>query len=372
MIEYDIAIIGAGPAGCAAARECCLRGLRVVIMEKKKIPRHKACSGILIPDSINTLSKHFGNLPHDVMAVPSHINVMRMHFPRGNIGDIPINGLMIRRDKFDAWLCGVSGAEVLDGTKMQSFSEKRDGVDLLCVKQNGETLAIHSKIVIASDGGSSNMVKKIDPSLKEKLPWYVALQNTYACECNLEPGYFHFFAVPQISSYTSAYMKDELLIMEVVVKRGEKASVAMDRFKEYLWRRIDIEEARLVRQLGCSITYAAPRGIFCFGTDRVLVAGEASGLLNFFGEGISSALASGIIAGNVASNSIQKNIMPGPLYLQEIEKEKRKTISTFNYMKLLFKGSGAFNFRKGFKTLKWSKRALLCKNFFIWLLTLKK
>jgi hypothetical protein len=60
-----------------------------------------------------------------------------MHFPRGNIGDIPINGLMIRRDKFDAWLCGLSGAEVLDGTKMQSFSEKRDGVDLLCVKQHG-------------------------------------------------------------------------------------------------------------------------------------------------------------------------------------------------------------------------------------------
>ena len=105
MIECDVAIVGAGPAGCAAARECTRKGLTTVIVEKKKIPRHKACSGILVPDSINLLSEHFGNVPQDVMAIPSHVNAMRMHFPGGHTGDIPIHGLMIRRDRLDAWLC---------------------------------------------------------------------------------------------------------------------------------------------------------------------------------------------------------------------------------------------------------------------------
>jgi hypothetical protein len=37
------------------------------------------------------------------------------------------------------------------------------------------------------------------------------------------------------------------------------------------------------------------RGLFCFGTQSILVSGEASGLLNLFGEGIFCALVSGRI-----------------------------------------------------------------------------
>jgi len=69
MIECDVAIVGAGPAGCAAARECTRKGLTTVIVEKKKIPRHKACSGILVPASINVLSEHFGDVPQDVKSL---------------------------------------------------------------------------------------------------------------------------------------------------------------------------------------------------------------------------------------------------------------------------------------------------------------
>jgi flavin-dependent dehydrogenase len=244
-------------------------------------------------------------------------------------------------------------------------------IDLLCVKSNGDLLSVHSKIVVAADGGSSNMVKSIEPTLTAKLPWYVALQNTYACKCNLEPGYFHFFAFPEIALYPSAYIKDDLLIMEVVVRLGDKATVAMARFKDYLWERIDIEKVRLVRHLGCKVTYAAPRGLFCFGTDRILVAGEASGLLNLFGEGISSALASGIIAGKVSLNSIQQGVSPGRLYQQEIEKEKRRTINTFSYKKILFSEGNAFNFKKGLNDLKWKERVIFYRNLLKWRLTSK-
>ncbi len=371
MIECDVAIVGAGPAGCAAARECTRKGLKTVIVEKKNIPRHKACSGILVPDSINILSEHFGNVPQDVLAIPSHVNAMRMHFPGGHIGDIPIRGLMVWRDRLDAWLCRASQAEVLDATKMQSFAESNDGVDLFCMKSNGERLHVHSQIVIAADGGSSSVVKQIEPALTARLTWYVALQEIYACRCHLEPGFFHFFAFPEISPYPSAYIKDDLLVMEVVVRPEDKATLAMARFKEHLWKRIGIEQAHLIRRLGCRVTYAAPRGLFCFGTDRILVAGEASGLLNLFGEGISSALASGIIAGKVSVNSIEQKVPPGRLYQQEIEKAKRKTIHTFNYKKILFGEDNSFNFKKGLSDLKWKERVIFYRNLLKWRLTLK-
>lgn len=371
MIECDVAIVGAGPAGCSAARECTRRGLKAVILEKKRIPRHKACSGILVPDSIRTLSEHFGDMAQDVFASPSHVHAMRMHFPSGYAGDIPIQGLMIWRDRLDAWLCKSSQAVVLDETKMHSFKEGIDGVDLLCIKSNGELLEVHSRILIAADGGASRTVKQIDPSLTAKLTWYVALQETYACECHLEPGLFHFFAFPGISLYPSAYVKDGLLVMEVVAQPKDKATSAMARFKEHLWRRIGIQQACLIRRLGCRVTYAAPKGLFCFGSERILVSGEASGLLNFFGEGISSALASGRIAGSVSFESIRQGVSPGRLYRQEIETEKRKTVSTFNYKTLLFQEGNAFNFKKGLQVLNWRERVRLSKNLLKWFLAVK-
>jgi len=171
--------------------------------------------------------------------------------------------------------------------------------------------------------------------------------------------------------YPSAYVKDDLLVMEVVVRLEDKATLAMARFKEHLWRRIGIEQARLFRRIGCRVTYAAPRGLFCFGTERILVSGEASGLLNLFGEGISSALASGRIAGMVSFNSIQEGVSPGRLYRQGIEAEKRKTISTFNYKTLLFREGNAFNFKEGLHAMDWKERLIFSQNLLKWLLTVK-
>ena len=372
MIEYDVAVVGGGPAGCSAAQECISRGLKAVIIDRKQIPRHKACSGILIPDSVATLTAHFGDLPGDVMAHPSHIDAMRMHFPGGRFGDIPVNGLLVWRDRFDAWLCDVSKAEVLDRTTLKSFSEKDDGVDLFCVNSDGEQISIHCKIMIAADGGSSSIVKSLQPAIAARSTWYFALQETYACRCNLEPGYFHFYCIPEVSLYSTAYTKDGLLIMDVVVREGDNPTSAMSRFKDFLWKQIDIKDVRLIRRLGCKVTYAAPRGLFCFGTDRILVCGEASGLLNVFGEGISSALASGIIAGRASVRAVHESVAPGGFYKEDIEFEKQKTQQTFDYRRILFQGKGAFNFKKGIGSLTWKDRLLFFQNLLLWMWRLKR
>jgi flavin-dependent dehydrogenase len=42
---YDVAVVGAGPAGATAARFLALAGLRVALIDRKQAPRHKACGG---------------------------------------------------------------------------------------------------------------------------------------------------------------------------------------------------------------------------------------------------------------------------------------------------------------------------------------
>jgi flavin-dependent dehydrogenase len=200
----------------------------------------------------------------------------------------------------------------------------------------------------------------------------VALQDAYECRCDLEPGIFHFFARPEISPYLSAYVKDERLIVDVAVSIGLRATEVMDRFKTFLWPRVGVEKASLAGRLGCRVTYAAPKGLFCFGTHRVLVAGEASGLLNNFGEGISSALASGLIAGRAAGRGLREGVPPGRIYREEIEGEKRKTIDTFDYRRFLFGKSSAFHFGARSVPRSWRERIGLGGDVVRWLWRMKK
>ena len=48
--KYDIAIIGAGPAGSSAAIEAVRAGARVLLLEKSSFPRHKVCGEFLSPE----------------------------------------------------------------------------------------------------------------------------------------------------------------------------------------------------------------------------------------------------------------------------------------------------------------------------------
>ena len=45
--DFDVAIIGAGPAGCAAAIELARAGRQVAVFERKRFPRDKVCGGCL-------------------------------------------------------------------------------------------------------------------------------------------------------------------------------------------------------------------------------------------------------------------------------------------------------------------------------------
>ncbi len=69
MLEsrYDVVIVGAGPAGAAAALAMRGHGLECVIIEKAKLPRYKMCSGILFPSARKLITDGFGPIPKDVL-----------------------------------------------------------------------------------------------------------------------------------------------------------------------------------------------------------------------------------------------------------------------------------------------------------------
>ncbi len=46
-MDYDAIVAGAGPGGATAAREMAWRGLKVILLDPKALPRYKPCGGCL-------------------------------------------------------------------------------------------------------------------------------------------------------------------------------------------------------------------------------------------------------------------------------------------------------------------------------------
>lgn len=368
---FDAVIVGGGPAGAAAAKACAEGGLRALIVEKRALPRPKACSGILVRASVDLVSRHFGAIPPDVLAHPSTLQSMRMHFPSGRTLDVPLGGAFVRRGPFDQWLCRAAGVEISEGTTAESFVESADAVTVRCTRGPGQEQVARGRVLIAADGGTSRIVRAIAPERRGRLAWYTALQEAWDTPCALEPARFHFFAFPSISPYPSAYVKDAKTFLEVVAAAGDSAEAALRRFRELLRREFGfIEGGRRASRLGCRVAYAAPGNHFCFGSARILVAGEASGLLNPFGEGISSALASGRIAGEAAARALREGRLPGDLYREAVEAQRQRTLRQFRRSAYVAGRDVTFDIRRGLAELPLTGRIRAVADLLGWLASL--
>src|SRR5204862_423498 len=72
MEIFDVAIVGAGPAGSACAAFCALAGLRPLVLEREKFPREKVCGDCLNPAAWPVLQRlgiaeRVRQLPHAIL-----------------------------------------------------------------------------------------------------------------------------------------------------------------------------------------------------------------------------------------------------------------------------------------------------------------
>ena len=120
----DVAIAGGGPAGAALAIELGRRGVRVTLYEKARFPRLKACGEGLLPHGVAALTA--------IAGVPEAPRVRGLRFVVGSAStdaDFPEGfGLVVRRDRFDAWLFEKAAAtpnvDARMGTPYQSEGER--------------------------------------------------------------------------------------------------------------------------------------------------------------------------------------------------------------------------------------------------------
>jgi flavin-dependent dehydrogenase len=114
---HDVVIVGAGPAGAAAAGSLVRSGYRVSVVERKKLPQYKIRSGLIIDRAQKLLGEQFGKLPDNVLCEPATFKGARICLSGDSFVDIPFEkaaACQVWRSSFDHWLVRESGAEVLD------------------------------------------------------------------------------------------------------------------------------------------------------------------------------------------------------------------------------------------------------------------
>src|SRR5512147_1699119 len=79
--KVDVLVVGASLAAAACAKRLVDAGLETVVIERKHLPRHKVCSGILSPRGHRFLIENFGPLPRQILHEPTSCRGVRFHFP---------------------------------------------------------------------------------------------------------------------------------------------------------------------------------------------------------------------------------------------------------------------------------------------------
>jgi geranylgeranyl reductase family protein len=124
---HDVIIVGAGPAGATLAYDLSRSGIDVLVLEKEKLPRYKACAGGITVKTAALLDLDIGPVTQQVVRGVRAVYKGRSEFTRWY--DKPLVHMVMRQD-FDHMLvrrAQESGALVVDGQRVCAVEASRDG-----------------------------------------------------------------------------------------------------------------------------------------------------------------------------------------------------------------------------------------------------
>jgi flavin-dependent dehydrogenase len=335
----DVLIVGSGPAGASAARQLVRNGYSVLVVESKKLPRYKICSGLIIGRSKDLVEKRFGTLPDDVFSAPSRVRGARICLSGDTLNDLPMekgDAYNVWRSSFDHWLIRQSGADVWDQHQFVGLTQTKDKVRANIRRRGRERIQVEASYLIGADGGASRVRRSVDPSIETEVRWVSFVQLYCDGAVDLERDYFHAFFDPSLRSfYNWLDFKDENLVYGIGTHRGDSVAPHIERFTEYLRDFFDLKIDKVRRRTGCVATDMGMTGNFSMGRGRVLLAGEAAGFMNAFGEGISSALATGQIAGEAIHRAEASSRSVLPIYTELVTSEQELTTASWEIFEAL-------------------------------------
>ncbi len=301
---YDVVVVGAGPAGIAAAREAARSGARVLVMESASLPRRKSCGGML-----NAYAQRFleavAPLPRDLVLEPAWVNFRYYDWDRKIKKPCSLRFANVDRALFDAWLRDLlpDGVDVWDRCAFDACDEDAAGVTVRALRA-GKAVEARCRWLVGADGARS-AVRRAHPSWPQT-QCYKTVQEFVEIEPGSVEPYFDCIYSRHIDpAYGYGYIvpKGPVAIVGSVFFPGTKGIPPMHEKALDTWRQRYPLGAPVRREAGVAIQVRSADDVVS-GAGRTLMAGEAAGLMSpSSGEGISFALNSGAQAGRAVAQA---------------------------------------------------------------------
>jgi geranylgeranyl reductase family protein len=298
--QWDVAIIGAGPAGLAAASAAATTGARTVVLERAEHPRYKTCGGGLIGASLAAVGGQIDVPARDQIRSATFTLRGGGEFTREQ--DEPLLA-MVLREEFDQALlrrAAGQGAVVRQRAPVRAIDQADDHASARLTDGS----VVTAKVIIGADGSSGVSARhvgvrfeQVDLGLELEIAVPPPVARQWAGRVLLDWG-----ELP--ASYGWVFPKGDRLTVGVIAARGN-GDATRDYLREFTGR-LKLGSFDVVRDSGhltrCRTDESSLR------RGRVLVAGDAAGLLDpWTREGISFALRSGALAGEFAAKAAQSD-----------------------------------------------------------------
>lgn len=299
--DFDVAVVGAGPAGLAAARAAAAAGARTILIDRAEHPRYKTCGGGLIGTSLALAAPRIQVPSRDSISSITFTDDGHRAFTRQSARPLLT---MVRRDEFDHALleaAASAGAKVLQNAQVRALDQDAESATVTF----GDGVSLTARVVIGADGSAGVTSRYVGVDFEQQdLGLEVELAATrddreawrgrVQLDWGAEPG-----------SYGWVFPKDDELTVGVIMAKGKGAET-----KDYLTKflsTLGLNGREVRRDSGHLTRCRTPDAPLTRG--RVLVAGDAAGLLEpWTREGISYALRSGAWAGEVAARAAEQGV----------------------------------------------------------------
>jgi geranylgeranyl reductase family protein len=324
MAMVDLVVVGAGPAGAMAAATAARGGLEVLLLEKRRLPRHKPCGGglpvpvqaellDLAPEAVvDTRVRHMRHSWRFAEAVEAAID------PPGTAPERSRGLWMVQRPRFDQALvrrAAAAGARVLEGHSFCALEPTSAGVELRVLERDPDggqarERRLRARHVIGADGAAGAVAASVglrpDPRVALAIELEVPHQWDPA-DPLLRPDLLHLDYGVLRRGYGWVFPKADHLNIGAGVFHGRVRDVRRDTGARARIRAaidayaaaLGVDPARLtgLRAHAHPLPFwDGPESLHSH-DGRVLLVGDAAGLINpLFGDGLFHAIRSGRLA----------------------------------------------------------------------------
>ena len=289
-ICFDVAVIGAGPAGSSAALALARAGHAVLLLEKAALPRYKTCGG-------GVLARAFKLLPPIAESVVERsFHAVALNFLGTEMNFVatrpqPMVYMTMRAD-LDGLLAREAqraGVQLVESCCVKRVDLQNDCVEIISDREN-----YRAKFIIAADGIYSATAKSAGwpdlPALAPALEHEIYPAADDFARFSQRPR-FDFNAID--AGYAWVFPKRDHLSVGILSTHRVCPDLRT-KLAEYL-HGLGLTRIEKTERHGCLIPLAPRRGPLARG--RVLLAGDAAGLVDpITAEGISHAILSGQLA----------------------------------------------------------------------------